>query len=141
MSQRLAAAAAALLLYAAGIVWLTWPLAAHLGTHLPNTSIACRSDTLHIAWALAYQSPALATAPATYLDANIYHPARNTLFYFDPGFAALPYYLPLFLLTGNPALSINVVLLGCIVLTAWSLYMVVALWTRSQLAGLIAGWT
>jgi hypothetical protein len=140
MSRRLAAAVAVLLLYAAGIVWLTWPLAAHLGTHLPNTTIACRSDTLHIAWALAYQSHALATAPATFLDANIYHPARNTLFYFDPGFAALPYYLPLFLSTGNPAFSINAVLLGCIVLTAWSLYMVVERWTGSYLAGLIAGW-
>jgi len=138
---RLAAAAAVLILYAGGIVWLTWPLGAHLGSHLPNTSIACRSDTLHTAWTLAYQSHALATAPARFLDANIYHPAQNTLFYSGPCFAALPYYLPLFLSTGNPAFALNVVLLGCIVLTAWSLYLVVERWTASCLAGLIAGWT
>jgi hypothetical protein len=141
MSARWAAATAVLIPYAGGIVWLTWPLAAYLGSRLPNTSIACRSDTLHTAWILAYQSHALATDPARFLDANIYHPAQGTLLYGGPCFAALPYYLPLFLATNNPAFALNVLLLGCIVLTAWSLYMVVERWTASRLAGFVAGWT
>ena len=125
------------LLYAGVVVWLTWPLARHLTTHLPGG----RPDALYMAWVLAYESHALTTAPLALLDTNIFHPARRTLFYGDTGFGMLPYFLPTFVLTGNPTLAINVAFLGCIALTASALHLVVHRWTGSHLAGLVAGWT
>ena len=74
-------ALAALAVHATLVTWLTWPLARHLATHLPNTVLTCQSDTLLITWALAWMSHALVTAPWTLADANIYHPAPHALFY------------------------------------------------------------
>src|SRR5262249_7872341 len=78
-------AVAALAASAAVLVWETWPLAAKATTHFANTGTICRTDIPYITWILAWQSHALATAPATVLDTNIYWPARRTLFYGDPG--------------------------------------------------------
>src|SRR5258706_13660715 len=87
---------APLLAYALLVVWLTWPLAVHLDTHVPDTEGPCRFDVPLIMWALAWQSHALTTAPTTWPDANIYYPAPHALFYGEAGFGALPYFLPVF---------------------------------------------
>lgn len=138
IGRRAAALLAPLALYALLVAWLTWPLAAHLPTHLPSTHPACHFDTLHMAWALAWQSHALATAPATLADANIYHPTPHALFYGDAGFGALPYFLPTFLASGNPTLAINLTFLAGVTLTAWTLHLVTRRWTGSSLAGVVA---
>ena len=134
-------AAAALVVYAALVMWLTWPLAAHLRTRLPDTRSPCRYDPLYMGWVLAWETHALGTAPARLRDANIFHPARGTLFYGDTGFGALPYFMPPMLAGGNPTLALNLLFLGCIAATACSLHLVVVCWTGSELAGFIAGWT
>jgi hypothetical protein len=140
-SWRLARSLATVVLYAAAVVWLTWPLAPNAATHLPNTSGPSSTDVPYITWALAWQSHALATDPMRYFEANIYHPAPHALLYGDPGLAALPIFAPIFLESGNPALAINVVLLAGITLTAWSLHYVVESWTGSWLAGLVGAAT
>jgi hypothetical protein len=127
--------------YAAIVVWLTWPLAAHVGTRLPDTWIACRFDLLQMTWALAHQTHALLTAPSSLPDANIYHPTPHALFYGDPGFGALPWFLPTFVVGGNPALASNLMFLGSIALTAWALHVVVMRWTDSFAGGVVAAWT
>jgi hypothetical protein len=127
--------------YAAAVVWLTWPLAQHLGTHLPNTWVACRYDSLLIGWALAHQADALVSAPWTFGDGNIFHPAPHALFYGEPGFGALPWFMPAYLLTDNPTLALNVTFLLSVALTAWALHLVVHAWTGSHAGGLVAGWT
>ena len=53
----------ALPLYVAVVVWLTWPLAAHVDTALPHTWEGCHFDLLQMVCALAHQSRALVTAP------------------------------------------------------------------------------
>src|SRR5574341_1385246 len=103
--------ASLVVLHGALVVWLTWPLAAHLTTHLPDTWRGCRFDTPHVAWALAHQTRALTTAPAELGDANAYYPAPHALFYTDAGPGALPLFAPVFLATDNPTLSINLTLL------------------------------
>jgi hypothetical protein len=90
---------------------------------------------------LAWQSHALATAPSTILDANIYWPARRALLYGDPGLGALPFFAPVFLTTGNPTLAVNCLFLGGIALTAWSLHLVVRRWCGSHAAGVVAAAT
>jgi hypothetical protein len=140
-ARRLVTLTGVLVLHAALVVWLTWPLAAHSTTHLPDTWRGCRFDALHLTWALAHQSRALVTAPWQLFDANAYYPTPHALFYVDGGFGALPLFAPVFLSTGNPTLAINFTLLAGIVLTATALHLVVLRWTGSWLAGLIAAWT
>jgi hypothetical protein len=134
-------ALAALILYGALVTCLTWPLGAHLGTHLPSTGPLCEYDSLYSAWALSWESHALVTAPARLGDANAFHPARGALFYGPTAFGALPYFAPTFLSTGNPALALNLLFLSGVALTAFSLHSVATAWTGSQLAGLVAGST
>lgn len=140
LARRIGAVLLTFVLYAVLVLWMTWPLAAHLGTRMPHTNLLCRIDPLYMAWILAHESEALLGGPDAFVDTNIFFPARNTLFYGDTGFGALPYFFPVFAATGNPTLALNVVLLGCIVLTATALHRVVVRWTGSELAGFLGGW-
>ena len=133
--------AGVLLLYVAAVAWLTWPLAARLGSHLPNPQMASNFDLPQTAWVLAHQARALTEAPTTFADAPIYHPTPGALFYADAAFGALPFFLPTFLATGNPTLAVNVALLGAAALTAFALHLVVRGATGSDVAGVVAGWT
>jgi hypothetical protein len=130
-----------LLLYGAAVVWLTWPLGAQLGTHLPHTTMACAFDLPQTAWVLAHETRALTEAPATFANAPIYHPTPGALFYADAAFGALPFFLPPFLVSGNPTLAVNLALLVPVASTALMLHLVVRLWSGSHLAGVIAAWT
>jgi hypothetical protein len=130
---------ALLLLWTAAILFLTWPLAAHLATHLPAVAVGGPLDSLLNGWALAHQSRALLTDPRTLPDGAIFWPARHALFYGEAGFGAVPFFMPVFLATGNPTLALNVVLLSGLVLTAFTMHLVVAHLTGSQRAGLVAG--
>src|SRR2546427_813400 len=136
--RRLATDSIALLIYAALVVWLTWPLGAHLATHLPDAAVESRFDGLLVTWALAHESRALASDPARLGEANIYFPARHALFYAEAGFGALPYFVGPFLLTDNPALAVNLTLLLCVALSAWAVHLVVRWWTESHAAAFVA---
>lgn len=135
---RLANTLALLVGYLGVTVWRTWPLAAHLTTHLPNTLLGSKFDGRFPIWTLAYETHALTTAPLGFADANIYHPAGDALFYGPAALGALPFFAPTFLLSGNPFLAINVMLIVCVALTALGLHLAVQQWTRSALAGLLA---
>ena len=131
----------ALLLYVGAVVWLTWPLAARLTTQLPYVHAASNFDLFQTAFVLAHESRALTEAPSTFADAPIYHPTTGTLFYADAAFGSLPFFLPPFLLSGNPTLALNVAFLLPAALTALALHLVTRSWTGSHLAGVVAGWT
>jgi hypothetical protein len=124
--------------YGVAVLWLTWPLGAMITTHLPNTAFSCPFDPLLLAWALAHESRTLFTAPGQLFHANIFHPDPYALLYGETGIGALPCFMPVFLLTGNPALALNATFLGSTVLTASVLHWVVARWTLSALAGGVA---
>ncbi len=128
-----------LLLYGAVVCWLTWPLAARLGTHLPATAIACNFDTLYTGWALAWQTHAIGAAGTALLGANIYHPAPNALLYGPPAFGAVPYFGAVFVPTGNPTLALNVLFLGAVAVAAALVHAVVRSWTGTAAAGFVAG--
>ena len=83
-----------LLLWTGVVVFLTWPLAAHLTTHLPGIAIGGPLDSLLVGWALAHQSHAILTAPCSLPDGNIYWPSRRALYYGEAGFGAVPYFMP-----------------------------------------------
>lgn len=137
-ARTLAVLLAWLAFYAALAAWLTWPLAAHLLTHLPDAHPACRFDTPFTGWLLAYESHRLATAPLLLPQANIYAPTPDALFYGPTAIASLPYFAPLFLATGDPTLALNVLFLGGVALTSTALHLVVRRWTGSHAAGVVA---
>jgi hypothetical protein len=141
MSRVVAARGAAFAFYAAVLVALTWPLAASLGSRIAFTAGPCLYDLPYMAYVLAHESHALATAPSRFFDPTFYYPARHALWYGDTGFGALPFFLPSFLVTGNPTLAINLVFLVGLTLTAWALHVVVHRWTGSHLAGVVAAAT
>jgi hypothetical protein len=135
---RTARAGLALLGWIALVVWLTWPLASVAATHGP---IGPGTDSFYSMWALAWQVHALATAPARFFDANIYHPVATTLAYGPTGTGALVLFGPVFAASRNPILAANVLFLGGSALTAWTIGLVTSRWTRSAAAGLVAGAT
>lgn len=138
MARRPAAALVALAAYVAAAVWLTWPLANYLETHMAEPHAVARFDALYTAWALAWETHALAGAPAALLDANIYHPTRRALLYGPTSFGALPWFAPTFLASGNPALATNLMFLASLALTAWTLHLAVLGFTGSHAAGVVA---
>jgi hypothetical protein len=127
--------------YVALAVVLTWPLAADITTHLPNVGGPLMSDVYYVGWALAWQVHALATAPSRFADANVYGGPPLALFYGTPGFGLLPAFAPTFLATGNPTTALNGTFLLNLALTATVLHLVARSWTRSELAGAVAGTT
>jgi hypothetical protein len=127
--------------YAVLVCGLTWPLAIHLASHLPATFFGSEFDPLYSAWTLAWESHTLAHGSLAIGNANIYYPARDTLFYGPAALGALLYFAPVYLLTGNPTLAVNLLLLGSIALTATALHLVAYSWTRLHAAGLVAGMT
>jgi hypothetical protein len=139
-ARRVRLAAAVVAGYSLLVVVLTWPLGAHLGTHLSDTHKVSSYDPLFTAWVLSWESHALATG-VPIADPNIYCPARDTLFYGDAALGALPVFLPTFLATGNAALALNVLLLAGCALTAAAVHLVAYRWTRSHATAFVAGWT
>src|SRR5215475_2126621 len=104
---------ALLLLYSTLVVWLTWPLASQLGTALPNPIPQAHVSAPRLGWALADESRVL-TSGASFADAGIFHPASNALFFGEVAFGALPFFLPPFLLSGNPTLALNLLFLAAL---------------------------
>src|SRR5262249_16936441 len=129
------------LLYGILVCWLTWPLAARLATHLPATATACDFDTLYTAWTLAWQTHAIGPAATNLLGANIHHPAPDALPYGPPAFGAVPYFGAVFVATRNPALALNLLFLGSLILAAALVHAVVQKWTGMAAAGFVAACT
>jgi hypothetical protein len=130
---------ALVLCYGAAVSFLTWPLARHLTTQLPHTTIGCDFDSLAATWILAHVSRWLAAPCGSLLgDANIYYPASSALFYGPTCLSAVPFFTPVFLWSGNPTLAINVVLLAGIGTTAVAVHYVTWRWTQSDAAGTVA---
>jgi hypothetical protein len=142
MSRRaIARALGWLAVYVVVVAGLTWPLAAHLTTDLPHAHVICNFDQPQMIWALAYTSHRLMEAPARLFEANIYHPMPHALLYAEAGFGALPFFFPTFVATGDPTLAANVMFLGSLALTAWGLHLLLARWTGSAGAGVVAACT
>jgi hypothetical protein len=127
--------------YAAFAVWLTWPLARLAASHLPYVTPAGDFDNLYSTWVLSHESRSLVTSPRHFFDGKIYHPTSRAVFYGPAGLGALPYFAPTFLISGNPTLAVNVLLLLCTALTATGLHLVVYAWTRVTAAGAVAALT
>ena len=127
-------AAGALMLFGALTVFMTWPQARHLSTHVPNSD-----DPLLSIWRLSWVAHVLPTQPIELLHGNIFHPEPRTLAYSDSvllqGVLAAP-----FIWSGLSQIAVyNVIVLLSIAMSGWAMWLYATRLTGNSAAGVIAG--
>ncbi len=118
-------------------VLLTYPLSLHPATMVPDPT-----DPLLSAWRLHWVGHTLlsgADALSHLFDANIFYPYPLTLAYSEHFIGETILALPLLLLADSHLVGPNLVVTLSFVLTAYATYLFVAGWSRSRVAGLVAG--
>jgi len=101
-------------------VWWVWPLPLHAVDQglYDGPRITESSDGYLILWALSWGAHALATAPWSFFDANAFYPSPLSLAYSEHFLGHQPLFAPVYLLTGNPVLAGNIVVMGVQFLSA-----------------------
>ena len=130
-SRRTAAFAICLLLAIAH----TWPLALDPGRYSRNDN----ADTELNEWILAWVAHQLPRDPLHLFDANIFHPAKDSLAFSEPLIVPAVIGAPLAWAGASPVLVYNVVLILGFALTAFATCVLVETWTGNLTAGLLAG--
>lgn len=116
-----------------------WPLPIHMGSAVAGGAANWLMDVPLLMFVMGWESRALVSDPRRVFDVPMFAPAKDAALYGPTGAGVLPLFAPPYLATGNATLAINVALLGGLVLTAWTLHLVVQRWTGSHTAGLVAG--
>lgn len=124
-----------LFLFAALASAHTWPLMSAPGSWSRNDN----ADAMLNEWILAWVARTLPTDPLNLFNANIFYPEANTLAFSESlivqGTMAIPFYW----LGASPVLTMNVLIVVGLTLTAWSMSSVIERWTGDRLAGVLAG--
>ena len=128
--------------YALAALVFTWPLA--LDPVRSIASVQGPGDTYLNLWILGWDLRTLATEPSAILtgqvfNANIFHPATNTLAYSDHFLLQSLVVAPLYFVTGNPVLCYNAVLFLSLVAAAWAMHVTVRELVGSETAAWTAG--
>ncbi|MGE0042599.1 MAG: hypothetical protein AB7H88_20445 [Vicinamibacterales bacterium] len=123
------------LLFAALAVLHTWPLASDPA----GLSRLDNADTTLNTWIVAWVAHALRTAPLALFDAPIFHPSPDALAFSEHLFVPALMGAPLSWAGVPPVLVYNLLVLAGFALSAWAMSHVVARWTGSGAAGLVAG--
>ena len=142
-SGRIAAGAAGLA-YAALVVGVSWPLLPNAASNLvappPGPAeVWARADLDLLVWILAWTGHAALNQPTALFQANVFHPAPDTLASSEHLLGLLPLSGPLYWLSANPVLTYNVTTLVVVWLTAWTTFLLAYAWTRSGSAAFLAG--
>jgi hypothetical protein len=126
-------------------VWATWPIAAHLGTHVYDPSrhggffaASIRADIRLVLWILAWDVHALSTAPARLWDANIFHPAPHALALSEHLLGALPVYAPIAAASRCPVFAHQATLLVTFVGALLAMGALARAWTARWPAAVVA---
>jgi len=115
-------------------VAITWPLALHLDTAVPD-----RGDPLLNAWIIDWAGHALTHAPFDLYDAPMYHPGHYPLAYSENMVGIALVVLP-FHLAGLPALAVyNLALILGFAFSAYGAFVLARLVTRNTAASILAG--
>lgn len=132
--------------YALAVAYLSWPLPTAAGSALVDPlrlpaagGVWGRADLDLLVWILAWTSHALATQPLDLFQANIFHPAPDTLASSENLLGLAPLAAPLFWITQNPILTYNVTVLVVVWLAALCTFALVRDWTGSAAAAFLAG--
>jgi len=132
--------------YALALAYLSWPLPLAAGSSLVDPlalgqagGVWGRADLDLLVWILAWSAHALATDPLHLFQANIFHPAPDTLASSENLLGLAPLAAPLYWLTQNPILTYNVTVLVTLWLAAVCTFVAVRSWSGSAAAGFLAG--
>src|SRR5438067_243046 len=112
----------------------TWPMFPQLGGFVMD-----KGDPLYSVWAMAWQAHALVTDPLRMFDANIMYPFRGTLAFDELSFTEAVMAAPVYLLTGNPVLSHNLILFLSFPISGYGTWLLLRSLTGSGWAALIGG--
>src|SRR6188508_903481 len=116
---------------------MTWPLATGMG-HLGRTSANDADGQLSI-WNVSWVARTLVADPLHVFDANIFYPHKTTLAYSEanllPGVIGVPVYWA----TGNPWLTLNVVLLAAFASAFVCAYLLLLYLTGDRRASVAGG--
>lgn len=128
--------------YTLAAIALTWPLAARLTSHLG--ALQGPGDPYFELWVLGWNLHTLTTDPAALLngrifDANIFHPAPDTLAYSDHLLLQSIGLLPLYWLTRDPVVCYNALLLVSFVASGLAMHAYARGVTGSEAGAWVAG--
>jgi hypothetical protein len=131
-----------LALYAGAAAVFTWPLVLH-----PTSVLAAPEgpgDPYLNLWILGWDLRAVVSDPLSILDgrifdANIFHPARQTLAYSDHLILQALLVTPLYLASGDVVFCYNALLYGSLVASAFAMHVFVRAITGSHPAALFSG--
>jgi hypothetical protein len=112
----------------------TWPLLPQAASHTLDDT-----DALLNAWLLAAVSRATAIHPLSFFDINTYYPYHHTLMTLDHQLGAVIFAGPVYLVSGNAQLALNLYTFATFVLGGVFCAMLVSEITASDEAGLLAG--
>ena len=137
---RLSVAAVALL-FAVLTALFALPLSTAPGTE----ALDLGPDTRLFLWTLGWDVHALAHAPLSIFDANIFYPERNTLAYSEHQIGSALAAAPVLLATGQPLLAMNLVLLASCALSGFGAFLLarelgLGIW-GALVAGLVFAFT
>jgi hypothetical protein len=124
----------------------TWPLAARLSTHVYDPTAEAHglsslllSDVYLTLWILAWDAHALGTHARALFDANIFHPAHDTLALSEHMLGAMPVYLPLVAVSRDPVAAHQATLVLSFAFAFLAAFALVRDWTASWPAAVSAG--
>jgi hypothetical protein len=112
----------------------TWPMFPQLGGFVMD-----KGDPLYSVWAMAWQAHALVTDPLRMFDANIMYPFKGTLAFDELSFTEAVMATPVYLLTGNPVLSHNLILFLSFPISGYGTWLLLRSLTGSAWAALVGG--
>ena len=123
------------LAFAALTFVLTLPLSVHPGGRV----LAISPDTDLFIWTLAWDAHAILTRPLALFDANIYFPQARTLAYSENLLGGAMFSAPVWWLTGNGVLAMNVAALASCVLCGVGAWLLARRLGASSAAAFVAG--
>lgn len=116
-------------------VYATWPLAAHAGSQVAGNL----GDPLEIAWRLAWGAYAVVHQPRRLFDANMFSPERLTLALSENHLGVSLPLAPIFWVTHNALLLLNVEILLVLAAGGFGVYLLVWELTGCREAAVVGG--
>lgn len=121
--------------YAVISVLITWPSAGRAAIAVPGDLI----DSSLVVFIVGWQNHALLTDPLGMYQAPLFYPFDKSLLLSEQLLGGSILGLPAWLLTGNPVLSANVMILATFPVAAFGMYLLVRDVTGSRIAGFVSG--
>jgi hypothetical protein len=122
-------------IFLAAAAVVTWPVVRHLATGVPGNL----TDSLENSYIFSWDAHALLHQPLHLFDANIFYPQRLTLAYSENVLGLAVFFAPLYWLTHNSILVVNVATLALYAVGGYATYLLVRELGGSRGPGVVAG--